>query len=55
MSRSRSDPRPSNQQHISFRWERSGREAGCGWVGWFGLLLTILGIVLTIALSKGWL
>jgi hypothetical protein len=56
MSQSTSDPDPPNQHHISFKWERTTRSrSGANWVAWLSIFLAILGILLTIALAKGWL
>jgi hypothetical protein len=52
---SQSDPGPPNQQHISFKWERTSRsDPGCRWAAWLSVLLAILGMLLTFFLAKGW-
>jgi len=52
---SQSEPDPPNQQHISFKWERTSHAGpSASWVAWLSVLLALLGIALTIALAKGW-
>jgi hypothetical protein len=55
MSQSTSDPDPPNQQHISFKWERTSRNSEPSWVGWLSIVLAVVGIILSILFGFGWL